>query len=374
MTETEPHNPGAPALIDSVAEIEAAWIQSVLRASGIPGATVRSVTSAPIGAGNVSDTVRVTIDYVGERGDAPESVVVKLKPSDPAVHEHGLNSGAYHREIGGYRDISDRLACRIPLKYWVNGDETTINLVMEDLTGTTTPGNQITGCGPAEAEAVVVELARLHSEFFPLTDATAPAWMIRLPEVCEYWSSKATRGATAALERFSRDLSEESLDVIREAGDLVRDWHLLPHRRLTFTHGDPRVDNILFEPLADGVGAVIIDWQVTGLRNPMYDVGYFLSGSVEPEVRRTHEMRLIRRYVEEFASKSDGYNETTAVADYQIQLLSGLYITLAAIDVLPDNEVVNTLILALLRRNCAAAIDWHSVAALRNVTSVLSVG
>ncbi len=40
---------------------------------------------------------------------------------------------------------------------------------------------------------------------------------------------------------------------------------------------------------------------------------------------------------------------------------------------LPDNEVVNTLILALLRRNCAAAIDWHSVAALRNVTSVLSV-
>ncbi|UZF56509.1 oxidoreductase family protein [Gordonia polyisoprenivorans] len=118
---------------------------------------------------------------------------------------------------------------------------------------------------------------------------------------------------------------------------------------------------------------MIIDWQVTGLRNPMYDVGYFLSGSVEPEVRRTHEMRLIRRYVEEFARKSDGYDETTAVADYQIQLLSGLYITLAAIDVLPDNEVVNTLILALLRRNCAAAIDWHSVAALRNVTSVLSV-
>ncbi len=52
--------------------------------------------------------------------------------------------------------------------------------------------------------------------------------------------------------------------MIGEAGDLVRDWHLLPHRRLTFTHGDPRVDNILFEPLAEGVGAVIIDWQVTG--------------------------------------------------------------------------------------------------------------
>ncbi|WP_246007712.1 hypothetical protein [Gordonia oryzae] len=39
------------------------------------------------------------------------------------------------------------------------------------------------------------------------------------------------------------------------------------------------------------------------------------------------------------------------MADYQIQLPSGLYIILAAIDVLPDNDVVNTLILALLRRN-----------------------
>ena len=363
-----------PQLIDTVGEIDAAWIQSVLRHSGIPDAEVTGVTVQPIGAGNVSDTVRVAIEYDGEPGDAPSAVVVKLRPSDPGVHAHGLRSGAYHREIGAYRTISERHACRIPLKYWVTGDETTINLVMEDLSGTTVPGNQVAGADPADAEAVVVELARLHSEFFPLTHESAPDWMIRLPEVCDYWSDAAGRGATIAAQRFADDLPPESHDAIREATELVRAWHLLPHSRLTLTHGDPRVDNVLFDTTGTAPSAVIIDWQVTGLRNPMYDVGYFMSGSVDVADRRAHEMRLIARYVEVFGERADGYDLATATADYQIQLLSGLYISLAALDVLPDNPVVNKLILALLERNCAAVIDWRSVTALRNMTYALGVG
>ncbi|MCX5046358.1 phosphotransferase [Aldersonia sp. NBC_00410] len=374
ITGMETASAEAPRLIDVVDEIDAAWIQSVLRHSGIPAAAVAGVSLAPIGAGNVSDTVRVSIDYAGEPGDAPSALVVKLRPSNADIHAHGLRSGAYHREIGAYRSISERQSCRIPLKYWVAGDETTINLVMEDLSTSTTPGDQVAGAGPEAAEAVVVELARLHSEYFPLTDESADDWMIRLPDVCDYWSDAAGRGAAIALDRFADDLPVESLDAIREATELVREWHLLPHRRLTFTHGDPRVDNVLFDQSGDSVSAVIIDWQVTGLRNPMYDVGYFMSGSVDVADRRAHEMRLIRRYVEVFGERAAGYDLATATSDYQIQVLSGLYISLAALDVLPDNPVVNRLILALLERNCAAVIDWRSVAALRNVTLALGVG
>lgn len=363
-----------PVLIDVVEDIDASWIESVLRHSGIPGATVAGIAITPIGAGNVSDTVRVAIDYAGEPGDAPSALVVKLRPSDADVHGHGLRSGAYHREIGAYRSISDRQSCRIPLKYWVTGDETTINLVMEDLSASTTPGDQVAGATPDEAEAVVVELARLHSAYYPLTDETAGSWMIRLPDVCDYWSDAARRGAAIALQRFADDLPAQSLTAIREAADMVRDWDLLPQRRLTFTHGDPRVDNVLFDTGGGDVSAVIIDWQVTGLRNPMYDVGYFMSGSVDADDRRAHEMRLIERYVEVFGERAEGYDLPTATSDYQIQLLSGLYISLAALDVLPDNPVVNRLILALLERNCAAVIDWRSVAALRNVTLALGVG
>jgi hypothetical protein len=50
-------------------------------------------------------------------------------------------------------------------------------------------------------------------------------------------------------------------------------------------------------------------------------------------------------------------------------VLSGLVITTAAISVLPDNDAVNTLILALLERNCAAVRDWDALTATRERTT-----
>ncbi len=142
---------------------------------------VASISAQPIGAGNVSDTVRIGIEYARAESGSPAAVVVKFRPSAPGAHAHGLRSGAYHREIGAYREVGGRQACRIPRCFWVAGDETNINLVLEDLTATTTPGNQAAGCGVAEAESLVAELARLHSSFFPLTDEAAPACWCACP-------------------------------------------------------------------------------------------------------------------------------------------------------------------------------------------------
>lgn len=125
---------------------------------------------------------------------------------------------------------------------------------------------------------------------------------------------------------------------------------------------------MLFEQREGRTGAVLIDWQVTGLRNPMFDVGYFLSGSVSVADRREHERRLIDGYLRTFATVHPGYGEDEALADYRIQLLSGLMTTLAAIAVLPDNDAVNALILALLERNCATAVDWKSIDAVTPLT------
>lgn len=353
-----------PAVLDTAAELDAEWVQSVLVAAGHPDATVQAVEPAPIGAGNVSDTVRVAIDYANRPAGAPDSVVAKFRPSAPGAHAHGVGSGAYHREIGAYRAIGERAACRIPHAYHVAGDETNINLVVEDLTATAVPGNQGAGCGAVEAEAVLTELARLHSTFSPMDEATAPAWPIRMVEVCDYWADATRRGATAALERYRGSLSRDDLEAVDSAGDLVRPWYLLPQTRLTLTHGDPRVDNVLFEQREGRTRAVLIDWQVTGLRNPMYDVGYFLSGSLPVADRREHERALLDHYLRTFAENHAGYHLDEALADYRTQVLSGLMITLAAIAVLPDTDVVNALILALLERNCAAARDWRAVQAL----------
>jgi hypothetical protein len=349
-----------PALLERIDEIDAAWIEAVLHGAGHADAAVRGFRATPVGAGNVSDTVRLDIDYA-TRGDAPASVVAKFRPSDEAIHAHGLGSGAYHREIGAYRDISARSACRIPELYWVGGDETNINLVVEDLTTTATPGNQVAGCGVDEARAVMTQLARVHAAFAPQDAATAPSWPIRMTEVADYWTTHTRTGAELALARFPGRLSPEHLAIVATAAERVHDWFVLPQSRLTLTHGDPRVDNVLFERTdGDAVGAVLLDWQVTGLRNPMYDVGYFLSGSVDAAVRAANERELLDHYLAVHAEHGADYPREEALADFRVQLLSGLMITTAAIAVLPDNDQVNTLICALLERNCSAAADWAS--------------
>ncbi|GAA1864076.1 hypothetical protein GCM10009836_50480 [Pseudonocardia ailaonensis] len=345
-------------LLERIDEIDARWLEAAL------GGRVAGFTTRPIGAGNVSDTVLVTVDWAERPDGAPAAVVAKFRPSVPEVHAHGVGSGAYHREIGAYRAITERAACRIPHLHHVDGDETNINLVIEDLTGAEA-GNQVAGCDIPHAEAVLRQFARLHATFFPVDLATAPAWPIRMTEVAGYWSEKARAGAVEVRKRFADRLSATDLDLVDGMAEVVHAWHLLPQERLTLTHGDPRVDNILFESVGGRLGAVLIDWQVTGLRNPMYDVGYFLSGSVGIDDRRAHEQAPLEHYVREFEAVAPGYALADAIEDYRTQVLSGLVITTAATAILPDVEPVNTLLLALLERNCAAAADWDSVAVTR---------
>ena len=351
-----------PALLDTTAEIDAAWVESVL-ATAYPNVGVRTVAKAPIGAGNVSDTVKVTIEYANRPDGAPGAVVAKFRPSAPEVHAHGLGSGAYHREVGAYRAIGERAACRIPHAYHVAGDET--NSIW---------CSRISARPSRETRSPVAHRSRRRpcSTSWPcctrpsprMEEATAPAWPIRMADVCDYWSEAVRGGVEAALQRYQSRLSAENLATIEAAGRIARSFYLMPQSRLTLTHGDARVDNVLFEQRDGRTGAVLIDWQVTGLRNPMFDVGYFLSGSVSVADRREHERRLIDEYLRTFATVYPGYDEDEALADYRSQLLSGLMTTVAAIAVLPDNDAVNNLIVALLERNCATAIDWASIDAV----------
>ncbi|MDT1091306.1 phosphotransferase, partial [Pseudomonas aeruginosa] len=61
-------------------------------------------------------------------------------------------------------------------------------------------------------------------------------------------------------------------------------------------HGEPRVDNVLFEDLPCGPRAWLIDWQFASLGSPMFDLAYFLSGSLEPADRRAVEEGMIKAH------------------------------------------------------------------------------
>ncbi|MGJ3626743.1 aminoglycoside phosphotransferase family protein [Sphingomonas sp. MMS24-JH45] len=193
-----------------------------------------------------------------------------------------MGSGSYYRETGSY-PIAAR-ACRTPRLLWIAGQAAdNINLVMEDLSRSARAGDQIAGCRPADARAVVTELAKLHRAFHPMDAVDAPEWAMSMAATADYWCAAIARGIPVIEEHVADRLTAQELAGVAAAGRVADRWYRLPVSRATLTHGDPRVDNILFldrDEEGGGVEAVLIDWQMTGWRNPMHDVGYFLSGSV----------------------------------------------------------------------------------------------
>lgn len=354
LTETVP-------LLDSVSDLTAPWFEAMLRAAGFADATVDHFEARPVGAGNVSDTVRVTLNYGGPTA-APASLICKFRCSDPRAHAHGIGSGSYAREVHSYRALAaSGCACRTPRVYWLDGHAENINLVMEDLSAATRAGDQVAGCSVADARSVVVELARLHRTFFPMARDQAPDWGMTMAGSADYWVGAIQRGLTVVRAQVAARLTAKEQALAERAGDSALAWYALPMERGTLTHGDPRVDNILFLDGVDAPEAVLIDWQVTGWRNPMHDVAYFLSGSVSVEDRRAAEHSLLDDYATAFGS---GYHRGAIEADYRLHLPSGLMTTLAAYGVLPLTPDVDRLLIALLRRNLAAVADWLSLDAI----------
>ena len=350
-------------MLDSLPQIDAAWLESVLHAAG-HAMRVDGFVLEPIGAGNVSDTARIVLDASGE---GPRSLVAKFRPTSDAAHAHGVASGAYRCEAGAYRLFAAQGdGCRTPRILWLEGGDDNINIVMEDLSRSARAGDQLAGCGVADASAVVMQLARLHRGFWPLDDMQAPDWLLRMPACGDYWAPITLQGAPVIWERFRDLLPGAYLETVREAAPLSRVWHDLGHPAMTVTHGDPRVDNVLFDDSAGTPEAILIDWQVTGLRNAMHDIGYFLSTSVPVDGRREHERRMLEGYAHEFGT-GRGYSIGRITDDYQVQLVSGLMTVIAAAAVLPDEPRANRLLAVLLERTCAAVIDWQSLDALRRV-------
>lgn len=354
-----------PPLLDLCADMDAVWLTAVLRHSGHADAEVVAFDAKPIGAGNVSDTVRVRHDYA-RATTAPASVVCKFRCSNEIAHAHGIGSGSYFRELHSYRALMDRDdVCRIPKVYWIDGNPENINLVMEDLCDISRAGNQVAGCDRDDARSVVVELAKLHRGFYPMEASAAPDWGMTMAGTADYWSAAIDRAMPVIKAHVADRLTATELATIERAHQVAPAWYRLPMVRGALAHGDPRVDNILFKGTGDSAEAVLIDWQITGWRNPMHDVGYFLSGSVTIEDRREIETGLLDIYADLLAERR--YVRADIDADYRVQLLSGLMTTVASYGLLTLTPDLDRLLMALLQRNAAAAADWDSLGAVRLV-------
>ena len=271
-------------------DISPEWLGEVM-GRRIADIKVRTIAE---GAGFMGRLAVVDIAYDdGEEG--PASVVVKLPTDEPGGVALGQMLRLWEREARFYLDLADHLPVRTARCYWAGGEAESgiFGLVIEDLSPLTNP-DQLTGATVGQAATAVDYLARLHAhesgeartsrlEWMPSTSSD-PMYLGLQPMLEAVWPAfVANLGDQAAPDTLR--LIETSIPSL--TANLQT--QLLPP---TLVHSDFRVDNMFF----DGDEVVTVDWQAVAQGQGLYDLAYFLTGSLDTEQRRQEEGELVARY------------------------------------------------------------------------------
>jgi len=298
-------------------------VTTAMRAAGTIGSDVEVVGLRldELGNGGVGlsgETVRVTLTYRGT-DDAlaglPESVIAKFPTREAANRGMIETYDCYAREIHFYRDLAAEVPLRIPRHYGSDFDPARFRrandaaarmvdrlptrahlaltrdvtkfmrptkrryaLLLEDMGPSMTVHDLVDPPPRARLEQILDALAELHATFWGRHDladhpvsrplvSTMPGTFVNVMRA---------RNKPLAEQRWADWLTPADVAMFDTAGDrFVADLATV-NTPMTFVHGDPRSDNILF----DGGDPILLDWAQPGFAHPGFDVGYVLGSSL----------------------------------------------------------------------------------------------
>ncbi len=297
-------------------------LTDALRSSGVLGAGHVTVARVePIGgeAGLLSTTVRVHLDYAGDAGGAPPSVVVKSESEREVAREFAARLRAFEREVRFYREVAPRSPLRLAELYFADDRPGHGALVMEDLSGRPA-GDQLAGLSAHRAKATVTEIARLHAAWWDSPALDGLSWMPADPLRSD---DDFARAWTPFRERYADRIGPEAMAVAEaraEARGAIRD--AVARRPCTIAHGDLRGDNVLFGPDDE---VIPIDWQLSLRTLGALDAARLIAGSETPGERRGHEMEAFAAWHDALrAAGVDDYSWDEALDDLRLGLLAYL--------------------------------------------------
>jgi hypothetical protein len=195
--------------------------------------------------------------------------------------------------------------------------------VLEDLKAYRA-GDQIAGIDADEAKAIIDSYAPLNASFWGRTDQPLFAETMRIdsnyvdgfvPSVEMTWEP--------CRELFPHAMTPEVLEALPRFVESLRGLHrMMGERTQTVVHGDVRLDNVMFAQSPDQHPIVLIDWQAIMISNPMQDLAYMLSQSMDTDVRRSCEEDLIAYYRDKVTELGvEGYTLEQARDDYDVAVL-----------------------------------------------------
>lgn len=274
------------------AGLTASWLTGAL-ARDLDGATVTGVAAEPVGTGQVSDSLRLRLDY-DRPVRLPATMIAKVPAADEASRAAARAIRTYEIEASFYARIAGGLDACVPACYFSAYEPENDHYVvlLQDL-APATPGDQLAGVTPDEAAAAIDEMAALHAAGWDDPALEALTWLNRHDADAVAFTAAMVAGLYDGFkERYASRLEPEVIGLIEDFLPSMGAYLAARDGSSTLMHGDFRADNLLF----GGPRAVVLDWQTCTYGPGPADLAYFLGSSLPVRVRRDHERALVQRY------------------------------------------------------------------------------
>ncbi len=298
------------AIPASVEDITPEWLSGVFAESGVSPVAVTGVEISRIGegVGFTGEIHRISLSYADPAAafaaGAPASVVSKIPTRDPGGRMIGTMLRLYEKESGFYRHLAKHSPVRVPSCYYNGADVESQQwcLLLEDM-HTYDVGDQLQPCSLEQARTLISAMARIHAQWsdgraddlhwLPQIDDASNSGMVAMYDDC----------LPVATARYSHLVPEYMMEWGKRfsphALSWVADYASQPR---TVTHGDFRIDNIVFSPTAPLTDFAFLDWQLTSRGPGATDLYYFLALSLDPEVSCGNFDELVDLYLAEHAA------------------------------------------------------------------------
>jgi Ser/Thr protein kinase RdoA (MazF antagonist) len=308
--------------------LTAEWLTEVFATEGVlRSGSVVSCAAEPLAAMSFTGVFRrLELSYDVDEPGLPRTLIAKFSTSEPDLRAAIHAMGFYGREAAFHRELAATTPVPVPVCYYAAVDENDGRCVilLQDLT-TARRGRSTDACSPAEVERAIEAIVPLHARWWQNPDVESRPWLdpegimpleATQPEFEAQWPvflEKLSIPITEQMQQFGEWAAIELRPVMQR---------LFYEPPLTVIHHDFQADNLLFGRVPDSVPLVVIDWQMLVRGHGPVDLAYLLSGSMDPEDRRRHELDLVTRYAVqlEAAGVSD-YDAVQCLQDYRAALL-----------------------------------------------------
>ncbi|HZQ28517.1 MAG TPA: phosphotransferase [Acidimicrobiales bacterium] len=333
------------------------WLEDAL-GSTLGDAQVVSVDATQIGTGQMATCVRLVPEY-DRFTSAPASLVVKVPAADPSSRTTAAALRSYEIEVRFYRELAPGLPVRAPQCYRAEFDPATTDflLLLEDIRSGR-QGDQLAGCTPDEAAVAIDELPKLHAPRWGDTSLAALDWLHRNPPEGVAMSAMFI----ASLFPGFRDRYEGRIDadVMALAERLMAGLPAYLADRAepwTVTHGDYRLDNLLFATSPEAPPVAVVDWQTVVYGPGVSDVSYFVGAGLLTDDRRTHERDLVQQYHAGLTAAGVPLGWDDCWEQYRRYTFGGLIMAIAASMLVEQTDRGDDMFVAMAQRHGRHALD-----------------